>query len=183
MFWKNKRSATTSAGHSPSIIAQDLRVLGNLAGDGMVDVAGVIDGNVRAAAFTLRPQGVVNGEIVADTVHIYGRVKGMIRARHVHLHSSSHIEGVVLHESLSIEDGAYIDGKCKRSDKPLEQETPAASVVATAPATASSMPFPTLSLRPEDGLEEMLPITPPQQQSAANAQVSVMKKNIRLITQ
>lgn len=172
MFRKNNKDKLPSvSGHSPSIIAQDMRVIGNILSEGVVDFAGTLDGNVRCHTFTLRPQGVANGEIVAEAAHVYGKVKGMIRARQVHLYSSAHVEGVIMHESLSIEDGAYIDGKFKRADKPLEHEI-------SAPAAASmpmSMPM------MDEGLEEMQPVTLPQQPAAA--QVSVMKKNIRLITQ
>ena len=41
----------------------------------------------------------------------------MVRARDVHLHASCHIEGIIMHEAISIEDGAFIDGTCKRTDK------------------------------------------------------------------
>lgn len=171
MFWKNSKNGVSGANTSPTIIAQDIRVLGNILSDGTVDFAGTVDGNVRAGSFTLRPQGVVNGEIAADIAHIYGRVNGMIRARHVHIYSSSHIEGVIMHESLSIEDGAYIDGKFKRMDKPMDKDISHAAV-------AMSMPLSSL----DDGLEEMLPLVQPANSPAAS-QVSVMKKNIRLITQ
>lgn len=166
MFWKNKDSLHEGASrmreHGPTIIAQELHVLGNIVSEGVVDFAGTIDGNVRCKSFTLRPQGVVNGEISAEAVHLYGKVKGLVRAKHVHLYSSSHIEGVIMHESLSIEDGAYIDGKCKRSDKPLDHEL--------SPAPAAEIPFADTFLQEEPA-------------EAPAPEVRVLKKNIRLITQ
>ena len=160
MLWKNKKSdasqPTRGREKSPSIIAADLQLIGNIAGEGVLDFAGNINGNIQCHTLTVRAQGVVNGEVVADTVIIYGRVNGLIRARHVHLHSTSHIEGIVMHESLTIEDGAYIDGKCKRSDKP-----PAAPVREEVP------PMPFFMEEPED--------------SAPLADVKILK-NIRLIS-
>ncbi len=102
---------------SPSIIATDMNVLGNVVSEGLVDVDGRVEGNVRAAQVTVRGNGNVTGDVVAETVQIYGAVKGIIKARHVELFSSCRVEGIIMHESLMIEDGAYVDGKFKRTDK------------------------------------------------------------------
>ncbi len=40
-----------------------------------------------------------------------------MKAKSVNLSSTCHVEGVIMHESLSIEDGAFVDGKFKRTDK------------------------------------------------------------------
>jgi cytoskeletal protein CcmA (bactofilin family) len=48
---------------------------------------------------------------------VYGKVKGLIKAKSVQLHSSCCVEGIVMHEAISIEDGAIIDGKMKRTNK------------------------------------------------------------------
>jgi cytoskeletal protein CcmA (bactofilin family) len=52
-------------------------------------------------------------------VHIYGQVKGLVKARDVHLYASCKVEGTIMHELLSIEDGAFVDGKFKRTDKAI----------------------------------------------------------------
>jgi cytoskeletal protein CcmA (bactofilin family) len=41
-------------------------------------------------------------------------VRGLIRATSVHLYSSCRVEGVIMHQSLTVEDGAFIDAKFKR---------------------------------------------------------------------
>jgi cytoskeletal protein CcmA (bactofilin family) len=127
MFWKTKndpQSGFSQRSHNcaPSVIAQDISIIGNIVSEGLVDFAGTIDGNIRCQTLTVRPGGVVNGEVTANTVLVYGKVKGLVRAKHVHLYDTSHIEGIVMHESLTIEDGAFIDGKCKRTDKPLPEK-------------------------------------------------------------
>ena len=101
----------------PTIVTHDVHLLGNMVSEGSVDFSGTIDGNLRCDVLTLREQGTVKGEITANTVHIQGTVKGLIRAKNVHLQSSCKVEGIIIHEQLSIEDGAFIDGKCKRSDR------------------------------------------------------------------
>ncbi len=123
MFRKNSKSTRSSSAASgrasvPTVISRDLHMLGNIVHeDGTVDMDGTLDGNLRCRSLTVRPNGVIQGEIQADTVNIYGRVNGLIRARQVSLFAGCHIEGIVMHEQLSIEDGAFIDGKLKRIDK------------------------------------------------------------------
>jgi cytoskeletal protein CcmA (bactofilin family) len=104
----------------PTIVTPDVHLLGNIVSEGTVDFSGTIDGNIRCDVLTLREKGVVKGEITANTVHIQGTVKGLIRAKNVHLLASCKMEGIIIHEQLSIEDGAFVDGKFKRSDRITE---------------------------------------------------------------
>ena len=126
MFWKSSPAGSSTRAPKSggtSVITDDMHILGNIVSDGMVDFNGTIDGNITCQMLTVRKHGIVKGEITADTVHIFGKVEGLIKAKHAHLHSGCHIEGTVMHESLTIEDGAFIDGKCKRTDKPLKDDS------------------------------------------------------------
>lgn len=115
MFLKTKPAKKDSA---PTVIGKNMHILGNIVHeDGVVDFNGTLDGNLRSEALTIRADGVINGEITATTVMVYGKVNGLIKAKNVHLYNGSYIEGIVMHEQLSIEDGAFIDGKCKRTNK------------------------------------------------------------------
>ena len=101
----------------PSIIAADLDILGNLISDGILDVDGRIEGNVKAQHITIRENGRIQGDVEGDIVHVYGKIVGLIRAENVHLYSTAHVEGTIMHEALSVEDGANVDGKFKRMDR------------------------------------------------------------------
>lgn len=107
---------------APSIITREMHLLGNIISDGVVDFDGTLDGNIRCNIFTLRNTGAVKGEIVAGTVYVYGKVKGLIRAKNVHLYASCNVEGIIMHEAITIEDGAFVDGKFKRTDRVLTDE-------------------------------------------------------------
>ena len=102
----------------PSLITQDVNILGNIVSDGNVDFDGAINGNIRCHTLTIRANGSVKGEITADNVFVYGKVKGLIRAKNVHLYATCKVEGIIMHETIAIEDGAFVDGKFKRTDKP-----------------------------------------------------------------
>ena len=126
MFRKNNNTNNTVAAQktSPnkkelmhSVLTRDVNVLGNIVSDGNIDFDGTLNGNIRCATLTIRGNGFVKGEVVANNLIVYGRIKGLIRAKNVQLCSTCNVEGVVMHETISIEDGAFIDGKCKRTDK------------------------------------------------------------------
>lgn len=113
----SSKNATAKKETIPSVLTRDMHVLGNIISDGNIDFDGTIDGNIRCAVFTLRANGLLKGEVTADSVFIYGKVKGLIRAKNVQLYATCNVEGIIMHETISIEDGAFIDGKFKRSDK------------------------------------------------------------------
>jgi cytoskeletal protein CcmA (bactofilin family) len=48
-------------------------------------------------------------------------VVGSIRGLRVTLQAQSHVEGDIFHQSLAIEQGAYFEGKSRRSDDPLAE--------------------------------------------------------------
>jgi cytoskeletal protein CcmA (bactofilin family) len=102
----------------PSVISADMYVLGNIiSSDGLLDIDGKIEGNVRCKVATVRQNGRVKGDVVAEMVHVYGEIEGLVKAKSVILYSSARVQGTIMHESLSIEDGAFVDGKFKRTDK------------------------------------------------------------------
>ena len=108
---------TSTRRGNPSVISADCHILGNAMTEGALDIDGSIQGNVKAYSMTLRPNGRIEGDIIAEIVHIHGHVRGMIRAKQIHLFSTAHVEGILLHETLTIADGAYFDGKSSRTDK------------------------------------------------------------------
>ena len=121
MFRRNKPASTKSAVAKrdtiPSIITKDVNILGNIISEGNVDFDGTIQGNIRCNTLTVRADGFVTGDISAHTVHIYGKVNGIIRVKNANFYASCQVQGVIRHETLVIEDGAFIDGKFKRTDK------------------------------------------------------------------
>ena len=111
---KNNRAQRSAA---PSLISRDMNILGNLVSDGIVDIDGRVEGNVRASHITIRKEGLVNGDVIADEVEIHGQVNGLVRAKDVHLYATAKVEGSIMHEILSMEEGAFVDGKFKRTDR------------------------------------------------------------------
>lgn len=128
MFGRNKdreKTTVTSKRHVlvPSVISADMHLIGNIMSpEGALDIDGQISGNIRCHTVSLRENGKVLGDIVAEEIYIYGTVEGLVKARSVTLYSSARVTGSIMHEALSIEDGAFVDGKFKRTDRLNDDE-------------------------------------------------------------
>ncbi|MFC3050950.1 bactofilin family protein [Kordiimonas pumila] len=114
---------------TPSIIASDVEIKGNIKTSGELQLDGTIIGDLACGGLAMGETGSVVGTIIADTVSIRGTVKGEVRARSVRLEQSAVIEGDIYHESLSVEAGAKLTGhfahtSSPREKKSSEQETP-----------------------------------------------------------
>ena len=107
-----------------SVIGADLLITGNLETTGEVRIEGELQGDVRASRVVIGEQAVVTGALVAEEIVIAGNVQGSIRGNNVTFQAASHIEADVYHRSLAIEQGAYFEGKSRRSDNPMAVETP-----------------------------------------------------------
>ena len=113
--------------------------MGNAQSSGEVHIEGEIQGDVHCARLLVGEQAVVTGGVVAEDVTVQGKVLGSIRGERVSLQSSSHVEGDVFHKSLAIEQGAYFEGKSRRSDDPIGSAPKLAEeAAATAPSAAST---------------------------------------------
>ncbi len=95
----------------PSIVSPDLKIVGNLKGHGAVQIDGTIEGDIDVPLLTVGEQGKIDGSTVAETVRIFGTVNGRVQAKTVHLDKSARVTADITHETLTIEAGAYFEGK------------------------------------------------------------------------
>jgi cytoskeletal protein CcmA (bactofilin family) len=107
------------AGVGPSIITAEVVIEGNLLSGGELQIDGEVNGDVRARAVVIDINGIVHGEVAGEDVIVRGRIIGPIRGLHVHILNGAHVEGDVLNETISIENGAFLDGKIHRVEDPL----------------------------------------------------------------
>ena len=103
---------------APSVIGTDLTVMGNLVSRGEVQVDGEIQGDIHGTNIVVGEKAKITGGIIAEEVVVRGHVMGSIRGKRVMLQSTSHVEGDVFHQALSIEQGAFFEGKSRRSEDP-----------------------------------------------------------------
>lgn len=114
---------------TPSVIGPDLMIVGNLVSKGEVQVDGEVQGDLFGSHIVIGERARITGGIVAEEIVVRGHVMGSIRGRRVMLQSSSHVEGDVFHQTLAIEQGAFFEGKSRRSDDPTAGvQIPAGSI-------------------------------------------------------
>jgi cytoskeletal protein CcmA (bactofilin family) len=104
-----------------SVIGPELLVTGNLETTGELRIEGDVQGDVYAARIVVGEQARVVGDMVADEIDVSGVVQGSIRGNTVIFRSGSQVEGEIMHRKLTIEQGAYFEGKSRRSDNPTGQ--------------------------------------------------------------
>jgi cytoskeletal protein CcmA (bactofilin family) len=105
----------------PSIIGEDLSITGNVTSKGEIQVDGEIQGDIHCGSLLLGDKSQVIGSVIAEDIVVRGRVVGSVRGLRVTLQAQSHVEGDIFHQSLAIEQGAYFEGKSRRSDDPLAE--------------------------------------------------------------
>ena len=100
----------------PSLISQDLTIVGNLISKGELQVDGKVQGDIRGTNIVLGTSGEVTGNIIGDIVRVAGKVSGTIDAANVELDQSARVSGDIRHDALSVVAGAYLVGKVLRRD-------------------------------------------------------------------
>jgi len=103
----------------PSVIGPDLTIYGNLSSKGQIQVDGDVQGDIHGTHVIVGERARITGGILADEIVVRGHVMGSIRGRRVMLQSQSHVEGDIYHQALAIEQGAYFEGKSRRSEDPM----------------------------------------------------------------
>lgn len=122
---EKNRQRRRGGGMGPSIVTADVVIDGSFVSGGDLQVDGTINGDVRARSVVIDFNGIVHGEVMGEEIVVRGRVIGQIRGVHVHILSGGHVEGDVLNETISIDHGAYVDGKIHRVDDPLQADVAA----------------------------------------------------------
>ncbi len=99
----------------PSYISQDTTLEGNLICDSEIHIDGAIRGSVKAQTCLIEKNGEVHGEVSAENIFIRGRVIGPVNGTHVHIFAGAHVEGNVMNETLTIDNGAYLYGSIRHT--------------------------------------------------------------------
>lgn len=102
-----------------SIIGPDLIISGNLISKGEVQIDGEVQGDTYATHVIIGEKARITGAVIAEEIIVRGSVMGSVRGKRVMLQTTSHVEGDVHHQSLAIEQGAFFEGKSRRSEDPM----------------------------------------------------------------
>jgi cytoskeletal protein CcmA (bactofilin family) len=154
MFSKTKDSTSTAESYTstsssepkrgsaqsgvPSIISADLRITGNLKSDGDIQVDGHVEGDIDSATLTVGEGAHVKGHISCESVRVCGTVDGAVKAKSVVMAKTARVIGDIIHDSLAIEAGAFIEGNIKRLEGAGRASTVSSAPASSSPSTSSS---------------------------------------------
>jgi cytoskeletal protein CcmA (bactofilin family) len=115
MVKKKSRPITST----PTILSRDLKIEGQILGSGLIEIEGNVKGIIKGNSVILLETGTIEGEVIAESFSIRGIFQGTIRAQHVNISCKAQVTGSIEYNMLSIEDGASVDAKFKKSDEVL----------------------------------------------------------------
>ena len=111
MFNNNNRSSSDGT----SLIGEGLNIEGDMVCKGSIEVAGIMNGNIKSANLKVLETGSIIGSVAAEKFEAFGFIEGEIYADDIVIGKTATIKGdVFFKENLKIDEGADVDGYIKR---------------------------------------------------------------------
>ena len=143
-------------GKGLSTLSADLTFEGNVSGAGDLQVDGTVKGDLRVGRLIVGETGAVEGNVSADYVEVRGRIVGGVNGKQIKLLGTAYVDGDITHEQLSIDVGAYFQGRCIQGRRDAAPSAAPASAPSQTPAPAST-PAPTpAASSPATGAEDTI---------------------------
>ena len=108
---RNNISMRNNSGHTFSIIASDVEIIGNVSAGVDLHIDGKVQGDVTCAKLVQGEGSIITGKVTAESAKLSGHVKGSIEANELVVESSARIKGDVIYGNLTIAPGGQIEGK------------------------------------------------------------------------
>ena len=94
-----------------SVIGADVAIKGNIEATADLHIDGVVEGDTTCTSLVQGESSRIEGGITADTARLAGTIKGTITVRELVILRSARIDGDVHYETLTIEQGARVNGR------------------------------------------------------------------------
>lgn len=112
MFNKTSAPGSSSVGGSTfSVLGSDIAITGNISASADLHVDGKVEGDIVCSALVQGESSEVIGNVQAETARLAGTVRGSIAARELVILRTAKVYGDVHYDALTIEQGAYVDGR------------------------------------------------------------------------
>ena len=108
---RNNVSVRNTSGHTFSIIASDVEIVGNLSARVDLHIDGKVRGDVTCGNLVQGEGSIIAGKVTAESAKLSGHVEGSIEANDLVIESSARIMGDVVYSNLTIAPGGQIEGK------------------------------------------------------------------------
>jgi cytoskeletal protein CcmA (bactofilin family) len=103
----------SNSGHTFSIIAADVEIIGNVNARVDLHIDGKVQGDVTCGSVVQGESSVISGKVTAESAKLSGKVEGSIEANDLVIEASARIVGDVVYNNLTIAPGGQVDGKFK----------------------------------------------------------------------
>ena len=114
LYLKIARMGRGSNTPVPSIISFGTKIKGNILGGDIIHIDGRLEGNVVCDELIIGVKGQVVGQVKVKSLSLYGSLQGTAEAESIFIAGGAHLTGDALHQTIAIEPGAYIEGRCIR---------------------------------------------------------------------
>ena len=108
---RNNGNVRDNSGHTFSIIASDVEIVGNLNARVDLHIDGKIQGDVTCGNLVQGEGSIIAGKVIAESARLSGSVEGSIEANDLVIESTARITGDVVYTNLTIAPGGQIEGK------------------------------------------------------------------------
>ena len=115
-----------NGGSTFSVLGADVAIKGNIEASADLHVDGVVEGDLVCTSLVQGESSRIEGGITADSARLSGAIKGTITVRELVILKTARIDGDVHYETLTIEQGANVNGRFA----PDAGKTPANGAVA-----------------------------------------------------
>ena len=121
-------------GSTFSVLGADVTIKGNVEASADLHVDGTVEGDLACTSLVQGESSRIDGAITADGARLAGTIKGTITVRELVILKSARIEGDVHYETLTIEQGATVNGRfapdaTKAVAKPVAAQKPQVPVL------------------------------------------------------
>jgi len=135
-----------ASGRNLSTLSADLQFEGNISGSGDLQVDGQVKGDVKVGRLIVGETGAIEGSVNADYVEVRGRIVGAVSGKQVKLVSTAYVDGDITAEQLSIDIGAYFQGRCIQGSR---NAAPASAPRPAQPQVVAQTPQPSAPSAPQ----------------------------------
>jgi cytoskeletal protein CcmA (bactofilin family) len=117
MFSKKAETSMATASVSPrggstfSVFGADIAIKGDVNASADLHIDGKIEGDVNCTSLVQGEASSISGAVRAESARLAGTVKGSIDATELVILRSARIHGDVHYDTLTIEQGAQVDGR------------------------------------------------------------------------
>ena len=123
---RNNANVRNNSGHTFSIIASDVEIIGNVSARVDLHIDGKVQGDVTCGNLVQGEGSIISGKVTAESAKLSGHVEGSIEANDLVIESSARVKGDVIYSNLTIAPGGQIEGKFshKSAAKPSISSSP-----------------------------------------------------------